>query len=60
VLKKSQNWEADIVGLGQYARSQQAPWFKGKDWEKEFGKSDIQVEVKVRVKRIGTLMDPTY
>lgn len=60
LLKKSQNWEADIVGLGQYARSQQAQWFKGKDWEEEFGKSDIQVEVKVRVKRVGTLIDPTY
>jgi spore germination protein KC len=60
VLRKTQNWEADIVGLGQFARSQQAPWFKGKEWEKEFGKSDIQVEVKVRVKRMGTLIDPTY
>lgn len=60
VLRKTQNWEADIIGLGQFARSQQAPWFKGKDWEKEFGNSDIQVEVKVRVKRMGTLIDPTY
>jgi len=60
VLRKTQNWEADIVGMGQYARSQQAQWFKGKNWEKEFGKSDFQVEVKVRVKRVGTLIDPTY
>lgn len=60
VLQKSQNWEADIMGLGQYVRSQQGQWFKGKDWGEEFGKSAVNLEVKVQVKRIGSLIDPTY
>jgi len=60
VLTKTQNFNSDIVGLGQYVRSQQSKWFKDKDWAQEFANSDIEVEVKVLVKRIGNLINPTY
>jgi hypothetical protein len=60
VLKKSQEWEADIVGLGQHVRVQHSKWFREKDWASEYRESEINVEVKVTVKRFGSLINPKY
>jgi|SRR5690554_487167 len=54
------NWGADSLGLGQYVRIQNHKWFEQIDWNEEFGKSDIAVQVNVSVKRIGTLIKPNY
>ena len=60
VLKKSQEWEADIVGLGQHVRVQHPKWFREKDWASEYRQSEINVEVKVTIKRFGSLVNPNY
>ncbi len=60
VLKKSQECEADFVGLGQHVRIQHPQWFRGKDWPRAFGQSEINVEVNVTIKRLGSLLNPNY
>jgi len=60
MIRQSQAWGSDILGLGQYVRIQNPQWFRGKDWGKEYKNSDITLEVKVNVKRIGTLVNPLY
>ena len=60
VLKKSQVCEADIIGLGQHVRIQHPQWFRGKDWAQAFGQSEINVEVNVTIKRLGSLINPNY
>lgn len=56
VINKSQIWGADIFGFGRHVQSQHYRWFRGKKWETEFKRSKINVEVKVSVKRTGTLI----
>ncbi len=60
VLKKSQAWEADIVGLGQHVRVQHAGWFRDKDWGSEYSQGEINVETRVTIKRFGSLVNPNY
>ncbi|UNC91011.1 Ger(x)C family spore germination protein [Candidatus Contubernalis alkaliaceticus] len=60
VLKKTQGWESDIMGLGQHVRVQNARWFKGIDWPKEYGESEIHVEVSVKIKRMMDILNPNY
>lgn len=60
VIQKAQRSGADPFGLGTQVRIQQPSWAKGKKWCDEFPESKISVQVKVKVKRIGTLMNPSY
>lgn len=60
VLQKTQDWGTDIVGLGQYVRINHPKWFKNQNWERAYRDSEITLEVKVRVKRIGTLVRPRH
>ena len=60
VLQKTQVWGTDIVGLGQYVRINHPKWFKNQNWERAYRDSEITLEVKVRVKRIGTLVRPRH
>lgn len=60
LLRKTQQWGADIIGLGQYARIASPKWFKTADWSKEYSESTISLEVEVKIRRIGTLTNPEY
>ncbi len=60
VIRKCQQWEVDIFGYGQHMRIQNYQWFQDKDWDTEFGKSEIHLEVSVNVKRAGALINPAY
>ena len=60
VLKKTQGWESDIMGLGQHVRVQNPQWFQGQDWPKKYGESDIHVEVSVKIKRMMNITNPNY
>lgn len=59
-VHKTQAWGTDIFGFGQHVRIQNHNWFKGKDWDKEYAESNITLEVKVSIKRLGTLVNPGY
>lgn len=58
MLEKTQNWQADCIGLGRRVRVQHPKWFKGKDWAEEYKKCEISVTAEVTVRRIGTLVEP--
>lgn len=60
VIGKAQNYGVDPFGFGQHVRVQNSNWAKGRNWCDEFSDSTIQVQVKVTVKRIGTLLNPSY
>lgn len=60
MLRKTQDWGTDVVGLGQYVRIQNPQWFRGKNWDEEYKKSEISLEVVVEVKRLGALVNPQY
>lgn len=60
VIEKAQRSGVDPFGLGQYVRIQHPSWAEGKTWCVEFPESKVSVQVKVKVKRIGTLMNPSY
>ncbi|MEW5786070.1 MAG: Ger(x)C family spore germination protein [Bacillota bacterium] len=59
VIKKTQEWESDIFGFGQLVRAQNPQWFKEISWAREYSESDIRVEAAVKIKRLGTLANPT-
>lgn len=58
MLKKTQKWQSDPVGLGRFVRVSHPHWFRGKDWGEEYSKAKIELEVNVTLHRIGTLVDP--
>jgi spore germination protein KC len=58
LLEKTRQWESDIFGFGQFVRAQNPRWFEGKNWGREYSESDIRIEVKVQIKRMGTLINP--
>jgi len=58
MIRKTQVWGTDILGLGQYVRIQNPKWFRGRDWHEDYKQSHITLEVKVNIKRIGTLVNP--
>lgn len=60
VLKKTQGWESDIMGLGQHVRVQNPQWFQGQDWPQKYGESEIHVEVSVKIKRMMNIINPNY
>lgn len=60
MIRQTQKWGTDILGLGQYARIEDPKWFRQADWSKEYTKSDVSLEVKVKIQRIGTLTNPEY
>lgn len=62
MIKRTQGWGTDILGLGQYVRIQHPNWFKEKEkeWGSEYKNSDITLEVKTNVSRTGTLVNPQY
>ena len=60
LIKQTQEWGTDILGLGQHMRVQNPEWFRNKDWSKEYSQGDITLQVKVRVMRTGTLSNPDY
>jgi len=60
VIKIAQKSGADPFGFGQYVRTQNPKWSRNKDWGEEFAESTFNVQVKVTVKRIGTLINPSY
>lgn len=60
MLRKTQAWRADIVGLGRYVRVKHPQWFRTVDWVDEYEKADISMEVRVDIRRIGTLTNPEY
>ncbi len=57
-FEKTQEWETDVVGLGQFVRIQNPQWFRNRNWAKDYGNSEINVETEVRVRRIGTMINP--
>jgi len=57
-LEKTQEWETDVVGLGQFMRIQNPQWFRNRNWAKDYGNSEINVETEVRLKSIGTMVNP--
>ncbi len=59
MIKKTQEWESDIIGFGQLVRAQHPQWFKQKNWGREYSESDIRVNVAVQIKRMGTMTNPT-
>lgn len=60
LLRKTQEWETDIVGLGQFVRVHNHKWFRERNWAEEYKNSDINIEVEFRIIRIGTLLNPRY
>lgn len=58
MLEKSQKVKADFIGVGRHVRVQHSKWFEGKDWAEEYKNCDISVTVKVKVRRVGTLVKP--
>jgi len=60
VLKKTQGWESDIMGLGQHVRVQNPQWFQGQDWPQKYRESEIHVEVSVKIKRMMNIINPNY
>jgi len=60
VLRKTQDWGADILGLGRFVRAQDPDWYKDKDWSEEYRDCQVNVQVEVKVQRIGTLVSPLY
>lgn len=60
MIRQTQEWGTDIVGLGQYARIANPKWFRTKDWDQEYANSDVSLEVTVKIRRIGSLTTPEH
>ncbi|NLO87424.1 MAG: Ger(x)C family spore germination protein [Firmicutes bacterium] len=60
VIRLTQDWGTDIVGLGQHMRIKYPRWFKDERWRQEYRNAHITLEVKVKVRRVGTLIRPQY
>jgi Ger(x)C family germination protein len=60
IIKKTQQWETDIVGFGQHMRANHYDWFQKNNWESEFRKCQITVEVKVNIQRAGSLIKTEF
>lgn len=58
MLRRTQNWQSDPIGLGRCVRVANPQWFRNKNWGEEYEKALIDMEVKVSIKRIGTLVNP--
>ena len=58
VIKKTQEWETDIVGLGQFVRIQNPRWFREINWKEEYRESDINIQTSIRVEKLGTIINP--
>lgn len=59
VVKKAQKAGTDIFGFGDaIRRADQAAWEKLKpDWNEEFAKMEVQYQVDVKIRRLGTITD---
>lgn len=60
VIKTAQEHKTDPFGFGRYVRSQNRSWSQNKDWGEEFSHSQINVQVEVKIHRIGTLINPSF
>ena len=58
MLSRTQDWKSDIVGLGRFVRVSHPQWFMGRDWDEDYKNAKISLDVKVEIKRIGTLINP--
>lgn len=60
VISKAQAAGTDPFGFGQFVRAQNLAWVSDQEWNDRFPDSIINVQVRVTLKRIGTLINPTY
>lgn len=61
MLRRTQRWRSDILGLGRFVRVQHPKWFSGvEEWCDYYENAEISLEVRVNLRRIGTLTNPEY